>query len=122
MRFGGYALSGLAFALVLASLPVASPIYFANTLAVSILGFCLYVASLRTDRHPAFLYLAFGAVAAGRLGAQYFLAGRLHEIEEVVRQILGYQDHLPIPFRAILGLIPNMALAGLSLWFVKYWE
>ncbi len=39
-----------------------------------------------------------------------------------VRQILGYQDHLPIPFRAILGLIPNIALAGLSLWFVKYWN
>ena len=58
LRFGGYGLSGLAFALVLASPPVASPVYFANTLAVSIVGLGLYVASLRIDRHPAFLYLA----------------------------------------------------------------
>ena len=87
-----------------------------------ILGLGLYVASLRIDRHPAFLYLAFGAVVAGRLGAHYFLAGRLHVIEEAVRQLLGYPHHLPIPFRAILGVIPNAALAGLSLWFVKHWD
>ena len=122
LRFGGYGLSGLAFALVLASPPIASPVYFANTLAVSIVGLGLFVASLRTERHPAFLYLAVGAVGAGRLGAHYFLAGRLHVIEEAVRQLLGYSHHLPTPFRAILGLVPNTALAGLSLWFVKHWD
>ena len=76
-------------------------------------------ASIATRR---FCIWPFGAVVAGRLGAHYFLAGRLHAIEEAVRQLLGYPDHLPIPFRAILGLIPNTALAGLSLWFVKHWD
>ena len=66
------------------------PVFSANILAVAIVGLGLYVASLRTDRHPAFLYLAVGAVVAGRLGAHYFLADRLHVIEEAVRQLLGY--------------------------------
>ena len=122
LRFGGYGLSLLAFALVLASPPVTSAVFSANTLAVAILGFVLYVASLRAERHPAYLYLAVGAVVAGRLAAHYFLADRLHAIEEAVRQLLGYQDHLPTPFRAILGLAPNTVLAGLSLWFVKHWD
>ena len=98
-----------------------SPVYFANSLAVSILG----CASMSPRFAPIAIprsSTGFGAVAVGRLGAQYFLAGRLHEIEEVVRQILGYQDHLPIPFRAILGVIPNTFLAGLSLWFIKFSE
>ena len=122
MRFGGYGLSLLAFALVLASPPVTSAVFSANTLAVAILGLGLYVASLRADRQPAFLYLAVGAFVAGRLGAHYFLAERLHAIEEAARQLLAYPHHLPTPFRAILGLIPNTVLAGLSLWFVKHWN
>ena len=121
MRFGGYGLSGLAFALVLASPTFTSAVFSANTLAVAVLGLGLYVASLRADRHPAFLYLAVGAFVAGRLGAHYFLAERLHAIEEAVRELLGYPDRLPTPFRAILGLIPNTVLAGLSVWFVKQW-
>ncbi|MFI5459899.1 MAG: tetratricopeptide repeat protein [Isosphaerales bacterium] len=122
IRLGGFALSGLAFALALAHPPVSSPLYSGNTLAVSLVGLALYVASLRTERHPAFLYLAVGAVVAGRVGAHYFLADRLHAIEEAVRQVLGYSDHLPTPFRAIIGLIPNTALAWLSHWFVKNWD
>ena len=38
LRLGGYALSGLAFALVLARPPIASSVYSGNTLAVSLLG------------------------------------------------------------------------------------
>jgi hypothetical protein len=122
MRLGGIGLSLLAFALVMASPPFSSAVFSANTLAVAILGFGLYVASLRAERHPAYLYLAVGAVVAGRLAAHYFLAGRLHAIEEAVRQFLAFPDHLPTPFRAILGLLPNTALAGFSLWFVKHWN
>jgi len=122
MRLGGYALSGLAFALILSGTLAASALNSGNSLAVAILGLALYASSLRDDRHPAFLYLAVGAVVAGRLGAHYFLAERLHAIEEAVRQLLGYPDHLPIPFRAILGLIPNTILAWLALWFVKNWD
>ena len=122
MRFGGYGLSLLAFGLMLASPPVTSAVFSGNTLAVAVLGFCLYAASLRMERHPAYLYLAFGAIVAGRLAAHYFLAGRLHAIEEAVRQLLGYPHHLPIPFRAILGLLPNTALAALSLWLINHWD
>jgi len=122
MRLGGYALSGLAFALALAGPLVPAALHSGNTLAVAILGLALYVASLRNERHPAFLYMAVGAVVAGRLGAHYFLADRLHAIEETVRHVLRYPDHLPTPFRAIIGLIPNTLLAWLSLWFVKSWN
>jgi len=122
LRLFGYALSGLAFALVLAGPPIASAVYSGNILAVSILGLALYARSLGSDRQPAFLYLAVGSVVAGRLGAHYFLADRLHAIEEVVREVLGYPDQLPIPFRAVLGLLPSTALAGLSLWFGKNWH
>ena len=96
VRLGGYALSALAFALALARPPVPSLLYSGNTVAVAILGLALYAASLRNERHPAFLYMAVGAVVAGRLGAHYFVADRLHAIEEAVRQLLRYPDHLPI--------------------------
>jgi tetratricopeptide (TPR) repeat protein len=122
LRLGGYALSGVAFALVLASPPGASPIFSANILAVAVAGLGLYASALRADRHPAFLYLAVGAVVAGRLGAQYFLAERLHAIEDAVRQLLRYPHHLPIAFRAIVGVVPSTALAGLSIWFAKRWD
>ncbi len=122
MRLGGYALSGLAFALVLAGNAVPSALGSGNSLAVAVLGLILYATSLRDDRHPAFLYMALGAVVAGRYGAHYFLADRLHAIEESVRQLLGYPDHLPRSFRAILGLLPNTALAWLALWFIKNWD
>jgi tetratricopeptide (TPR) repeat protein len=122
MRLGGYALSGLAFALVLAGNAAPRALYSGNSLAVALLGLILYAASLRDDRHPAFLYMAVAAIVAGRWGAHYFLADRLHAIEETVRQLLGYPDHLPTPFRAILGLIPSTALGCLAIWFARNWH
>ncbi|HEX3448957.1 MAG TPA: tetratricopeptide repeat protein, partial [Isosphaeraceae bacterium] len=122
LRLGGYALSGLAFALVLARPPTASSVYSANTLAVSLLGLGLYAGSLKLDRHPAFLYLAVGAIVAGRMGAHYFLADRWHAIEEVVRRLLGYPHVLPTPFRAILAVVPSTALAWLARWFPRHWD
>jgi len=122
LRLGGYALSGLAFALVLARPPIASPVYSGNTLAVSLLGLGLYAGSLKLERHPAFLYMAVGAIVAGRLGAHYFLAERLHALEDTVRRLLGYPHLLPVSFRAILAVIPSMALAWLALWFPRHWD
>ena len=72
LRFGGYVLSGLAFALDFSQPPASSAVFSANTLAVSILGLALYASSLSIERHPAFLYMAIGAIVAGRVGAQYF--------------------------------------------------
>ena len=123
LRLGGYALSGLAFALVLASPPVASPVYSGNTLAVSLLGLGLYAASLRLDRHPAFLYMAVGAIVAGRLGAHYFLADRLHAIEEAVRQIAGLSPSASHPIPGDPGCDPQHgSCLACSLWFTQHWD
>ena len=108
MRFGGYGLSGLAFALVLASPPVASRRLSART-------------SWRSPSSvSAFMSPRFASIAIRRSSTwpsapsspaawapSTFLAERLHAIEEAVRQLLGYPHRLPIPFRAILGLFPT---------------
>jgi tetratricopeptide (TPR) repeat protein len=122
MRLGGYALSGLAFAVALARPPVPSALASGNIVAVALLGMALYVASLRAQRLPVFLYLALASLAIGRLGAHYFIADRLHAIEEAVRLALGYPQFLPKPFRALLGLPLTLALGWLSTWFVKHWN
>ena len=56
------------------------------------------------------------------MGAHYFLADRLHAIEDVVRRLLGYPHVLPTPFRAILAVIPSTALAWLARWFPRHWD
>ena len=110
LRFGGYVLSGLAFALALARPPVSSSLFSGNLIAVAVLGLGLYATSLRNLRHPAFLYLSAGALVVAGLGIRFFVAGRLHFIEEVVRTALHYPDHLPWPFRAIPALVASTAL------------
>ena len=122
LRLGGYSLSGLAFAVALAQHSVETALASGNIVAVAILGLALYVESLRSLRNPAFFYLALGALAVGRIGAQYFLAERLHAIEEAVRLALGYPHFLPEPFRAILALPVALALGGLSIWFATHWS
>ncbi len=122
MRLGGFGLSGLAFALSLAGPPTESAVHSGNIFAVACVGFFLYVTALRNSRHPAFLYLAIAAVAVGRIGAHYVLAPRLHLVEEAVRTFLRYQDHLPIAFRAILAVVPDLALAGLAIFFARIWQ
>ncbi|HZW33100.1 MAG TPA: hypothetical protein VFF52_20455, partial [Isosphaeraceae bacterium] len=122
IRFGGYVLSALAFALALAAPPASSPLFSGNTLAVGLLGFALYAASLCQTRHPAFLYLAIGSLVAARIGAQYFLAERLRMLIDLLRRVLGYPDVLPWPFIALLGLILSPALALLSIGFRRHWQ
>ena len=58
LRFGGYGLSGLAFALVLGQPAGRFAGLLCEYLGSLHPGLGLYVASLRIDRHPAFLYLA----------------------------------------------------------------
>ena len=122
LRFAGYVLSGLAFALALARPPFASSLYSGNLIAVAVLGLGLYATSLRNLRHPAFLYLSAGALAVAGLGIRFFVAGRLHLIEEIVRTALHYPDHLPWPFRAIPALVASTALASLSIWITRNWN
>ncbi len=119
---GGYALSGLAFALSLASPPIHSAVFSGNTIVVSLLGFGLYVVSLRKKRQPVFLYLAIGSIVAARVGAHYFLADRIQMVIDFVRQTLGYRGALPWSFLSVVGLAINPALAMLSIWFGRVWK
>src|SRR5262249_22062586 len=115
-------LSGLAFALAMSQPPVASALMSANAVTASLLGFALYAAALRRERHPAFLYLLLAAMAAARVGAHYFLAERIRLVIEVLRQFLRYPDRLPWASLALLGLVANPALAVLALWFRRGWK
>ena len=122
IRFGGYVLSGLAFALAMTPPPIPSALFSADAVVASLLGFGLYAAALRRERHPAFLYLSIAALVAARVDAQYFLADRIRLVIDQVRLLLGYSGPLPIAFLALFGLVVNPALAMLSIWFRKVWK
>lgn len=122
MRFGGLILSALAFALALSRPPGLSALYSGNILATALLGLALYGALLRADRHPAYLYFAFGSLFLGYFGAFYFLVDLVHSVEEFARQALGYRQKLPFPFKALNGLVFNAVLALLALQFARRWK
>ncbi|MGO9913696.1 MAG: hypothetical protein ACLQIB_03135 [Isosphaeraceae bacterium] len=122
LRYGGYVLSGISFAVALARPPFSSALFSTNLTAAGLLGLVLYVASLQTFRHPAFLYLALGAAATVRVGAHYFVAERLRVLEGLAGRLLGYPQILPHPFRAVLAWPLSVFLAGLALWFARHWN
>lgn len=122
MRFGGLILSALAFSLALSRPPGLSSLYSGNILATALLGLGLYGASLRTYRHPAYLYFAFGALFLGYFGAFYFVVDLVHSVEDLARQVLGYRQKLPFPFKALNGLVFNSLLALLALRFSRRWN
>src|SRR5262249_4554227 len=100
IRFAGYVLSGLSFALALTPPPAPSALFSANTVAAALLGFTLYASALWRERHPAFLYLSLAALVAARVGAHYFLAERIRSVIEALRQFLGYEHRLPWAYLA----------------------
>ena len=122
IELGGYALSGLAFALALLSPFSSSASFSANLVAVAWLGIALYSVALWNDRHPSFLYLALAGYLAVRVGLWYFVAERFHAIEAAIALSLGYAGHLPQPFRALVAVPINLVLAGLAIWFMKGWK
>jgi tetratricopeptide (TPR) repeat protein len=122
IRFAGYVLSGLSFALALAPPPAPSALFSANTVVAALLGFTLYAAALQRERHPAFLYLSLAALMAARVGAHYFLAERIRIVIDVLRRFLGYEHQLPWAYLALLGLVLNPFLAALSIWFRRGWK
>lgn len=122
LRYLGVVLSILAFGLALARSPGPSAILSGNTLATALVGFGLYVTMLVRERHPAYLYLGFGALLAASVGAFYFLQDRLKVVEDLVRLALGYPDALPRSFQAIKGLALNAGLAILALFFQLRWR
>ena len=122
IELGGYALSGLAFALAFLSPYTSSASFSANLVAVAWLGIALYSVALWNDRHPSFLYLTLAGYLAVRLGLWYFVAERFHALEHTVALALGYSGHLPRPFRSIVAVPVNLVLAGLAIWFVKGWK
>lgn len=122
LRFGGYLLSALAFAIVLTQPPGPSLVNGANTLGVALLGLGLYGVSLWAYRHPAYLYVAIGALVVGEYGALELLAGPVRAIEGLACQILGYSQRLPLPFKALNGLVLNTLLGLLALRFAGRWR
>ncbi len=122
IELGGYALSGLSFAMAMAGPPLQSAALSGNTIAVGLLGFGLYAVSIRKTRRPVFLYLAIGALVFTRVGAHYFLAERIQMVIDILRRALGYPDSLPLAFLSLLGLILSPVLALLSLWFSRVWK
>ncbi len=121
LKFAGLVLSGLAISLALARPLAPSPLYSGNTLATALLGLGLYAVLLRTERKPAYLYFAFGALVVSYFGAHYFARYRMHAIEEFVRRAMGYKT-FPEPFRAVNGLVFSPLLAGLSIVFQRRWR
>ena len=121
-RLGGYSLSGLAFALAFSSPYIHSALLSGNIVAVSILGIALYSVSLWIDRHLAYLYLAVGAYLSLRVGLWYFVAERFYAFEDTIALALGYAGRLPVPFRALVGVVINVVLAGLAIWFANGWK
>jgi tetratricopeptide (TPR) repeat protein len=122
LRLGGFSLSALAFALALSRSHMQSALNGGNMLATGLLGAALYVASLRRERHPAYIYLTLGAALMAGMGFSYIIRLRLHLIERFLCWLLGYPEHLPRPFVAIIAIVINLALAWLSFWFVRKWN
>jgi hypothetical protein len=122
VRFAGYVLSGLSFALAMTPPPAPSALFSANTVVAAVLGFTLYAAALRRERDPAFLYLSLAALVAARVGAHYFFAERIRVVIDALRQFLGYEHRLPWAYFALLGLVVNPLLAMLGIWFRRGWK
>ncbi len=121
IRYAGYVLSALAFALTLSSRQ-SSALFSVNTIAVSLVGFLLYADTLRRERHPAFLYLSLAALVSARVGAHYFLAERIRLLIDMLRRALGYPGPLPWAYLALVGLAASPALVLLSEWFRRGWK
>lgn len=121
-RFAGLALAGLAFALALAHPPLAGPLLSGSTLATALLGLGLFAALLRAERHPAYLYLAFGALFVAYFGTHFFVRDLMRQVLHAAGQALGYRGRLPEPFKAINGAVFNLVLAGLSSRFRRAWN
>ncbi len=122
LRLGGFSLSALAFALALSRSHLPSVLNGGNMLVTGLLGAALYIAELRRVRQPAFLYLTLGASLMAGMGLVYCVRLRFHFIENALCWLLGYPEHLPRPFFAILGIAINVVLAWWSLWFVRRWN
>ncbi len=122
LRLAGYAFSALAFALAMARPEGRIPLYSGNTLTTAVLGLFLYCRSLWRERRPVFLYAAFAALFLAYFGTNTFIKDLITPMEGAVGRALGYRGKLPLPFRALNGLVFNTLLAGVSLLFRWRWK
>jgi hypothetical protein len=120
LRFAGLSLSGLGFALALARPEGA--VYSGSTLAAALMGLGLYSVRLRRERHPSYIYFAFGALFVAYFGAFYFTRDLIASVEHAARQALGYSHKLPLAFKAINGLVLSPVLAAFALYFRRSWS
>ena len=122
LRLGGLGVTALGFALALARPPDVSPLYSGNTLATALIGLALYALLLWRERHPAYLYLGFGALFLAYFGAFYFVVDLVRAVEDVARRALGYSRPLPLPFKSINGLVFSTVLGLLAVVFRRRWK
>jgi tetratricopeptide (TPR) repeat protein len=122
LRLGGYALAALAFALALAHPPVRTPLIRLNTLTTAFLGLALFASSLTIHRQPSYLYAALGAVFVAYFGVQDIVRDVMAQTLSPFREAFGYHDRLPLPFRALNGVVFNIALAFLAIRFRNRWH
>jgi len=120
LQQGGLVLSALAFAL--ARPAGTSTLDAGNTLAVAVLGLWLYATSLRATRQPFYLYCGLAAFVAAYFGAYDPASDLARSAEEVAGRLMGYDRGLPMPFRAINGLVFNVGLAWLARGFARSWS
>ena len=80
------------------------------------------MTSLRATRLPAYLYCGFAALFLAYFGTFYFAADLVRSVEEAARRAMGYDRKLPVAFKAINGLVFNVGLAWLSLFFARRWS
>lgn len=122
LRLAGYVLAGLAFTLALAHPPAHTPLIRLNTLVTACLGLALFARSLSLDRQPSHLYAAFAALCVAYFGVEDIVRDALLQTLAPVREALGYHTRLPLPFRALNGIVLNVGLAILALRFRDRWH
>jgi tetratricopeptide (TPR) repeat protein len=122
LRLAGLVLAGLAFALALAHAPAPSALLSGNTTATALLGLGLFAALLASERHPSYLYFSFGALVVAYFGAYYFIRDLMEGVLLAAGHALGYREKLPLPFKALNGVVFNLVLARLAVVFVKSWK
>ncbi len=110
-------------ALGLARPDVRLPLFSGNTLLTAILGLVLYGRGLARERRPALLYAGFAALFLAYFGAYDFLKDFLgldRGLDRAGPRLRAQK--LPLPFKALNGLVFSVVLAGLSLVFSRRWK
>ncbi len=122
LKYGGFVLSALGFALALAKPSTYQALYSGNTLITALVGLGIYGRTLRLERKPVYLYVSFAALFVAYFGAYDFVRDLMSNVEAAASTALGYSGKLPPSFRALNGLVFNVILAGMAWFMTERWN